>query len=426
MLNMFMVFLFILLSIMNYRRKKDILLPSFIWSSVWSIYGFLFYFYSNIVHFFYPISFYTYVIYFIGAFMFSTGEILGEVFSGKKFYSKLSENKIIKRVNKYNKKENYIMVLMFFILSSLLTVFYKNIAGLSGASLLNINTFFYQVRVAELHAQGGQFSMIKNLGPLSLISGVYFYNIYKKNNEKKVLVYSIILVGLMYQLLTGGRSGAVYMILALMGVEFMREGKIKIKNFIKLGTPLVFVITFIAYYLGKGEVDNTRPFMQNINAFYKDFISYLLGGFGAFDRIVNYPGSIASNGGVNRFFIETARSLGFNVYVPSLHMEYTVIGNEFTTNVYTIYSIYYIEYGLIGTCLFLLLLGILSSIIYKMAKKGNDFFCVLYGFLVSGIVLSVFSEYFYTNLNFLIKAVIVLLVFEYIKKVQFTKYRNNL
>lgn len=358
--------------------------------------------------------------------MFSTGEILGEVFSGKKIYSKLSENKIIKRVNKYNKKENYIMVLMFFILLSLLTVFYKNIAGLSGASLLNINTFFYQVRVAELKAQGGQFSMIKNLGPLSLISGVYFYNIYKKNNEKKVLVYSIILVGLMYQLLTGGRSGAVYMILALMGVEFMREGKIKIKNFIKLGTPLVFVITFIAYYLGKGEVDNTRPFLQNINAFYKDFISYLLGGFGAFDRIVNYPGSIASNGGVKRFFIETARSLGFNVYVPSLHMEYTVIGNEFTTNVYSIYSSFYIEYGLIGTCFFLLLLGILSSIIYKMAKKGNDFFCVLYGFLVAGIVLSVFSEYFYTNLNFLIKAVIVLLVFEYIKKIQFAKYRNNL
>ncbi|PHO07906.1 hypothetical protein BFT35_04000 [Thermoanaerobacterium thermosaccharolyticum] len=73
MLNIFMVLPFIILSIINYRINNDILSPSFIWSSLWGIYVFLFYIFSNIKNIFYPISFYTYGIYFIGAFMFSIG-----------------------------------------------------------------------------------------------------------------------------------------------------------------------------------------------------------------------------------------------------------------------------------------------------------------------------------------------------------------
>jgi oligosaccharide repeat unit polymerase len=407
-----------MLSMVNYRRKKDILSFSFILSSVWTVYIFL---YSITKDIFYDISFETYGIYFIGAFMFSIGEIFGEIFNSKKFSTKNKKGQNMERTLGINKKENFIMVAALLILLGSLPFYYKKIVNLSGASLLNIDIFFWQVRRAFLNSSGGKFSIINNLVPLSLILSVYFYNIYKKKKQKKILVYSIIGVAIIYQLLTGGRAGAVYMILSLIGVEIIRERKIKLKNFIILGGSLLFVLTFIAYFVGKGDVDKTQSFLQNIDAFYKDIIVYLLGGMVAFNNAVIYEGSIVSNGGVARFFLETARSLGFNVHVPSLHMQYTNIGPGIITNVYTIYSYYYIDYGLIGTCFFMFLLGIISYIIYEKAKNGNDFFCVLYGYFLAGLVLSVYSEYFYRSLNFIIKTTIVVLGLEFIKKVKFLK-----
>ncbi|PHO07905.1 hypothetical protein BFT35_03995 [Thermoanaerobacterium thermosaccharolyticum] len=261
--------------------------------------------------------------------------------------------------------------------------------------------------------------------PLSLMLSVYFYNIYKKNKQNKILVFAVILVALIYQLLMGTRSGAVDMILALLGVEIIREGKLKFKSFIKLGIPLIFVITFIAYFVGKSGVDKTKPFLQNIGAFYKDIITYLFGGMAAFDKAVMYHGLISSNGGVKRFFLQTAKSFGFNVYVPSLHMQFTSIGPGLVTNVYTIYSYYYIDYGLLGTCFFVFLLGIISSFIYKKAKSGNDLYCVLYGFFVSGIILSVYNENFYTNLNFLIKVIIIISILEFLKRLRLSRYNTS-
>lgn len=419
MLDLIMILLFVILSIVNYRIKKDILSPSFILSSVWAIYIFL---YSITRDIFYDISFETYGIYLVGAFMFSIGEIFGEVFNSKRLLKKAKKSQNIKSKIGINKKENFIMVVALLILLGSLPFYYKKIIGLSGASLLNVKMFFWQVRRSFLSLPSGKFSVINNLVPLSIILSVYFYNIYKKNKKNKIIVYSIIGVTIIYQLLTGSRSGAVYTILSLIGVEILRERKAKLKNLIMFGGSLLFVITFIAYFVGKGDVDKTQSFLQNIDAFCKDILIYLLGGMVAFNNAVIYEGSIASNGGVARFFLETARSLGFNVHVPSLHMQFTKIAPEIAVNVYTIYSYYYIDYGLIGTCFFMFLLGIISCIVYENAKKGNDFFCVLYGYFFTGLVLSVYSEYFFRSLNFIIKTIIVILGLEFLKKVKFTKY----
>jgi len=425
MLNIFMALLFVMLSIINYRMKKDISSPSFIFSSVWAIYILLFSLSSNIFH---EISFATFGVYFIGAFVFSLGEISGEVFNWNKHLNIGEKNESIElnieNKNNIYKKENLILIVMLLILLCALPFYYKYTVGFSGASLLDINTFFYQVRVASLEAAAsgpGQFGIITNLVPLALIFSVYSYNIYKKNKGKKVFVYLIIGVGIIYQLLTGGRAGAIYMILSLVGVEIISERKIKLKNIIILGVPLLFVTTFIAYFIGKGSVDNTQPFLQNINAFYNDIIIYLLGGMAAFNNVVTYEGSIASNGGVARFFLQTASSLGFNVHIPNLNMQFTTVGPGIVTNVYTIYSYYYIDYGIIGTCLFMFLLGLTSSFIYKRAKSGSDLFRVLYGFFIGGIILSVYNEQFYTNLNFLIKTIIVVWGIEFIKKIRILK-----
>jgi oligosaccharide repeat unit polymerase len=181
---------------------------------------------------------------------------------------------------------------------------------------------------------------------------------------------------------------------------------------------LLFVIIFIAYFVGKGDVDNTKSIIENFDALYKDIVFYLLGGVVAFNNVVMYPGLIPSNGGVLRFFVQTANSLGLNVYVPNLHMQYSNIGPGLNTNVYTIFGSYYIDFGIIGTCVLMFLYGLIMYIITQKAKKGNNIHSALYAYFMAGLILSIYSEHFMTDLNYIIKLLIVLGIVELIKRLR--------
>lgn len=418
MVNLLWVLVFILLAFLIFYIKRDFRSPSFILCITWTT-SLLFLFFAN--ERFESISIMTYFVYFVGTFMFFVGEITGQVFDGKyslpkKVFKKNTPNSLLQR-------EKVIINICLILLILSLLIYYKHITVLISSSIANIKTFFYQIRAMELkNAESTHgLSLISNFVPLSIIIATYFFNWYKEYKQKRIIIFFIIGIAIIFQLLTGGRAGAVYLVLALIGVELIKEKKIKVKNLVNLFVLLLCVIMFIAYFVSKGNVDNTKSLLANINAFYEDFTLYFLGGIVAFNQIVEEPGSIASNGGVKRFFLETARSLGFDVEVPSLHMQYTFIGHNLVTNVYTCYSYYFIDYGMIGTCIFMFFLGVISFLIYKRARWGGFIACPFYGFFIAGLVLTVFSEYFYTNLNFLIKSLIVIFFLKFVSKVKFFK-----
>ena len=411
--------IFIVLAIMFYQINKEATYPPFILSVVWATSLFLVWLSGNI---FFDISFNTYVIYFIGTFVFGIGYIFAEsIYPVKTLTALWTNDNQISSPNSI-KNEGRIITIILIILVIALPYYYIQISNAFGLSLLDSKTFFYQVRIAELKGgltDAGEFSLVKNIIPISSLLSLYAYNIFKKNGKNKTKTYLIILISTLLQLLTGGRSGAVSLILGIIAIDLLREKKLKVKNLIFFVCVLLFVILFIAFFVGKGSVDNTKSLIDNSGALFQDIVFYLLGGIVAFGSIIKFPGSVASNGGVLRFFLETGRSLGFNVYVPGLHMEYTSIGNGLVTNVYTMYGSYYIDYGLLGTCILMFLYGCLMFFIAKKAKDGSNLFSVLYGSTIAGLILSIYNEGFFTDLNYIIKLILIVSILEFSKKIRF-------
>jgi oligosaccharide repeat unit polymerase len=122
--------------------------------------------------------------------------------------------------------------------------------------------------------------------------------------------------------------------------------------------------------------------------------------------VVQYPASVAPVWNMWRVFQLTANKFGASFDVPSIHAQYTDISNDYNNNVYTIYFSYYPDYGLVGVCVVMAILGAVVTAIYHKAIRGNPRAVVLYAFVFSGIVLSGFSEYFFLGANFWFKAIL--------------------
>jgi oligosaccharide repeat unit polymerase len=131
-----------------------------------------------------------------------------------------------------------------------------------------------------------------------------------------------------------------------------------------------------------------------------------MGGPVAFDRIVNDPNSIPSTQSIDRFFLETANSLGAHFNVPSLHAKYADISPdnfESDFNVYTIYFSYYKDYGWPGTVVLTALVGFLLTVLYNSASNGRPALMVLCAVTSVGTLSSIYSENYFLALNELIK-----------------------
>ena len=66
----------------------------------------------------------------------------------------------------------------------------------------------------------------------------------------------------------------------------------------------------------------------------------------------------------------TANKFGASFEVPSIHAQYTDISNDYNGNVYTIYFSYYPDYGLVGVCVVMIILGALLTTLVLFYQYG--------------------------------------------------------
>src|SRR5260370_16455677 len=113
---------------------------------------------------------------------------------------------------------------------------------------------------------------------------------------------------------------------------------------------------------------------------------------------------------IDRFFVDTANSLGANVTPAPKHPDFTNVSLHEFTNVYTIYFSYFKDYGWIGTIILMFVMGAMLTLLYKRAMRGKPIATILFGHLgFSVIVLSIVAENGFSLLNTHIKFVIFLL-----------------
>jgi oligosaccharide repeat unit polymerase len=212
-------------------------------------------------------------------------------------------------------------------------------------------------------------------------------------------------VALAYSMLTGSKGGTL-LLLTLFLVTQVRAGRIRI------GATLGVLTVVLAFFVAGLTVINfsgqrVTDVQTASRALGLVFVSYWLGAPVAFGTMAERPDSMDSSENIGRFFMETGRSLGLDVTVPSLYDKYALVGPGIDTNTYTVYFSYFKDYGWWGTVLLLAALGAFLTLLWKRALMRNPVAILMYSLLCKDIVMSFYAENFFLDLNGLLKAMIL-------------------
>ena len=386
----------------NYAISRNFLYPPAIFTGGWllSIIGLVL---SGDT--FYAVSAETLLVYLVGALAFSMGGLV--VFSGSAVNNVKPVSFSPMQITRICRFLDFFLLVALVGFPFFWAYVFKN-ADFSNPNLLN------EQRQGQVEASTQIYNPLDNLGAIAqfLAMGMYVNN--DGSFSRKWRTYLSILLAIVYGGMTGTKGNIVHLILNLSFISFMRAGRI---NFVVLGSMFIIAMTLFAAGLlvvNLSYMDLDVFSMDTIALLVKHIQGYWLGGLVAFERIVQSPESMESVRHLNRFFLETANSLGANFYLPSRHAVYTHTSPTDFTNVYTIYFSYFKDYGWLGVLLGMSMLGGLLTWIYLLAHRGNPLAIIFYGVNMTGILLSVQADFFVLALNKHIKMLIIFYVMYYV------------
>jgi len=226
----------------------------------------------------------------------------------------------------------------------------------------------------------------------------------RRNHQKRCLIALVLAV--LLNVLIAGRSGIVTVILSILCVDWIQSRRLRWKLLISMGFVFMVLVIAIAILLGKAGADPHASLADNSAPVARGLALYAAGGVVAFDRVLRNPGLMPRDFQISLFFVQTLNKLGANLPLPNTSVGFLDVGPELNTNVYTIYFTY-LDMGYWLMMVMLAFLGFVLTRYYNQALAGGKISTVLYASLWSGLVLSLFAELFFDNLNFLLKVYVL-------------------
>lgn len=266
-----------------------------------------------------------------------------------------------------------------------------------------ITDVLFYARMIDVNASKGVgqsiFGPYANLITLSIAAAIVAYTVSVEGWLLRCRQL-IFFVAALAPTLAGGRSASVGFIFSVVALIAFR-GELRVKKI--LGLAGVFFLLFfgVALLVKKGvSLESSRS--EQIVGLLQGLRDYAFGGVTAFQRVLLSPGEVPSTSNVTRTALEALNHLGAHYTVPPLHAAFSTIGESVATNVYTTYFSY-LDFGFIGATALVFAYGMVVGWMYRLARAGNAICLALYASLFAGMVLSVFGEGFYSNINFLAK-----------------------
>jgi oligosaccharide repeat unit polymerase len=288
-------------------------------------------------------------------------------------------------------------------------LYWKHIT--QGMDAIEGSLVFQQIRnqSVEHSNEGAAFSLIKNFDILSQF--VAIIAVYEDNGSRRHRIRSAIaiLVAMVYGSAGGAKGNVVTLMVQLFFVVSLKKGKINWRMLLVTGCLVVgffgMALMWVNYaYMDiKGESGVSNLLVETIQ-------SYWVGGLVSFNRLVQNPQAIPLTQPIYRFFMETARSLGMAVTVPSINAEYTMISPTMDTNVYTLYYGYFCDFGWPGVILIMSGLGAGLTWLYQRVRPSTPIALIFYSQMCIGIVFSFGADHFFMGLNSHIKFIVMLYV----------------
>jgi oligosaccharide repeat unit polymerase len=201
----------------------------------------------------------------------------------------------------------------------------------------------------------------------------------------------------------GGRTGFTTLILALMGIDWLKNRRIRWKLISALAILLLLLSSSMVYFVQKGDVRTEASFRENLGPIIQTFASYGAGGLVAFDRVMRQPNIVEHNWQIDRALLQTLDKFGAHFQVPRITADFVTIGpHQQMQNIYTLYFAY-LDLGYPGMMLTVLIVAFCLTLLYRRAIAGGRMAVLFYGFFFGGLMLSIYFEPFFFPWNFLFK-----------------------
>lgn len=286
--------------------------------------------------------------------------------------------------------------LMFFIVQLILLagvpMMYLKAVELAGGSVFT-SAGYTRLRYA-FNMEGASVGILRYFTPLSFVASAVAVYFATKKQISKFSAMLTVFAGLCYAFLATGRTFFL-LIFILIVIPLAVSGKIKAKTLAVLGALLVGVFFLIAWLTSKGTSVNAS-FSENVAGFVDSMQSYLVAPFVALSMLFDKLNTMHYGDYSLRFVLSLLSSQGLTDPPAPI-----VKGYQFTpipTNLYTVYEVYFRDFGVFGFFIPLVFLPI-HWIFYKQAKRNNDFFIILYAISVYPLLTQILQDQYMTLIS---------------------------
>jgi len=393
LIELIFIFLHFLLFLINYKLMyKKIMQPSVLFSLLWLVIILLHFIFSfTLLNELYPLHFETYMVFFLGVMSFSFGSFIVTVINQKKerpkFLAQLDLVKIIQQPINFTLKYILLAIILIGLPFYIQAAYQVFIAS-------NIENFFIGLRT-ELSYGDEDIGPLKYLVSFSFV--VYAINLYAylkdKNKINRAILITCIIATLTYAVFSTGRTFFFMMLAIYFGMSYLHNKKFSIKKFSWYIVIFSIVFSLVGIIYGKGG--NTDDSIQeNIYPAAQTTAIYIVSPLNALDYEMNHNFEINYNGNNTlRFFEKIGEQFNVvpNIKVSDVIQEFVFI--PYPTNVYTFYSPYIKDFGILYAWLMIAFFGLIHTILYNKALATKNIrYSLYYTFMLFPLLLSFFQD----------------------------------
>jgi oligosaccharide repeat unit polymerase len=238
---------------------------------------------------------------------------------------------------------------------------------------------------------------------LTIIALIAVYE-YADTGRRQLRTLLLVLMAGGYQLLNGARSEVLLLFVSSIVILWVSRGVAPIRLLATMGLAFLFVFCAGQISMSKYGATAGASLTDNLPHVAQGFGTYWLGGIIAFDRNRQNP-ELHYGWDLGKFAKRIANRFGARYSERDRNLEYTKISPSQITNVYTAFLPYYMDHGgMRGAIGLMFLVGFLSTYVYRCAIHGSCWAVFTLGAFVYATVMTVFSEEYFAQVMFWVKA----------------------
>ena len=211
-------------------------------------------------------------------------------------------------------------------------------------------------------------------------------------------------------------KGTIFLVFICIMFVLFEKKVIKIRSIIVAGILLIGF--FYIFNLARAEEDSDY---QNNETILDFFTMYAISPPVAFCQLLP---EVIPQFGTNTFeiiYLFLDRFGVNDIIVKSKLQEFVWV--PVSTNVYTIFQPFYLDFGYKGVAVFSMIYGIVSGWLYRLFRNGNSIGCCIYTFIVDVLILQFYQENLFLSMVTVLQFVFFVILFTQ-SKIKFSLCRK--